>query len=447
MAFENKTTLILINIILAAFLFLPQFFLNRIFKKNYPVNTNFIYAQISFIILALFLFNDAKWIIFTSMIVIAAADFMALLAGSFSPAVTFKLADEQKSISAMIAYAVVSTIVLFIVGNSKSLFGGAIFQFGFESTNYFLISILVVSITITFFYCVTSGGADKFIVPLVTAFFIYKFSAAPGTDLLKGYLIGMFLAALVAGVSFKVKFLTLDGAIATFLLAGFIFGLGGLKWSVPMLAFFILSSMLSKIRKNINEEVEVYFEKTGVRDRMQVVANGGLGGVLVIINALHYNEIFYLVYLSTLAAVCADTWATEIGTWRKTATYNILNFKPVVQGISGGISLPGTAGSFLGAGVIAVSGLFWINLDFLPYLLLTISAGVFGSMFDSFLGATIQAQHQCIVCKKITEKTIHCGKEARHYRGLAWINNDIVNLFSGFAGALVILLFKSLVNL
>ena len=62
-------------------------------------------------------------------------------------------------------------------------------------------------------------------------------------------LIGILFAALIAGISFRVKFLTLSGSIATFLLASFIFGLGGIKWSVPILTFFILSSMLSKIRK------------------------------------------------------------------------------------------------------------------------------------------------------------------------------------------------------
>lgn len=447
LTFENFATLIHINIILAILLYLPNIFLNKIFGKNYPINTDFIYAQISFIILAFLIFNDSNWIIFSSMAVIALADFISVIIGSSFSTVTLKINGEQKSILSLIAFAAISIVVLFFIGSTNSLLTNKIFLFGFDSVKNFSVAVFIISTTITFFYYISPKGIDKFLVPLVTAFFIHKFSTTSGTELLNGYLIGMLLAAFVAGVSYRVKFLTLDGAFATFLLAGFIFGLGGLKWSVPMLTFFILSSLLSKLRRNINDEVEVYFEKTGVRDKMQVVANGGLGGVLVILYSLYYNELYYLLYLSTLAAVCADTWATEIGTWRKTATYNILNFKPAVQGISGGISFQGTIGTFLGAGVIAISGLFWINFDFLPYLFIIIFAGIVGSFFDSFLGATIQAQHQCVVCEKITEKTIHCGKEARHYRGLGWINNDTVNLFSGFAGALVILLFKSLVNL
>ncbi len=63
-----------------------------------------------------------------------------------------------------------------------------------------------------------------------------------------------------------------------------------------------------------------------------------------------------MIYLVTLSAVCADTWATEIGTWKKTATYNILNLKPVAQGVSGGISVHGTIGAVLGSITILFSG-------------------------------------------------------------------------------------------
>lgn len=255
---------------------------------------------------------------------------------------------------------------------------------------------------------------------------------------------GFFCAAVIAFLSYKVRFLTLGGSIATLILAGIIFGLGGLKWSIPILTFFILSSILSKLRKSRNEEVEKYFEKSGVRDHMQVIANGGLGGILVIANTLHNDEFFFIVYLATLSAVCADTWATEIGTWKKTATYNILNFKPVEQGISGGISVVGTIGALLGSCAIAASGFYWNSMPVMEYVLLIILSGLFGSLFDSFLGATIQAQNVCLVCSKITEKKFHCGTEAWHHHGSKWVNNDTVNFLAGTAGGLAVILFRAM---
>ncbi len=260
-------------------------------------------------------------------------------------------------------------------------------------------------------------------------------------------LIGILFAGLISGVSFRVKFLTLSGSIATFILASFIFGLGGIKWSVPILTFFVLSSILSKLRKKKNESVEIYFEKSGVRDYLQVIANGGLGGILVIINTINPNEIYYLIYLATLSAVCADTWATEIGTWKKTATYNILNFKPVEQGVSGGISAIGTIGAVLGSIAILFSGILWIDISYIHYAILIITTGVFGSMIDNILGATIQAQNKCLVCNKVTERNIHCGTEADHFSGLKWINNDVVNFFSGIAGALFLLFLKAAIKI
>jgi uncharacterized protein (TIGR00297 family) len=264
--------------------------------------------------------------------------------------------------------------------------------------------------------------------------------------MLGNFLLGILIAAVVAILSFRVKFLTKSGSIATFILAGFIFGLGGIKWSVPIMTFFILSSILSKLRKKKNEEVEKYFEKSGVRDHLQVIANGGLGGVLVIINTFYPDPLFYLIYISTLSAVCADTWATEIGTWKKAATYNVINWKPVEQGVSGGISLRGTIGAALGSLAIALSGILWINQNIELYILLVICAGLFGSIFDSILGATIQAQNKCVVCNKVTEKNIHCGVESNHYVGYKWINNDVVNFFSGLAGAVIIIILKSLIE-
>lgn len=394
------------------------------------------------------LFYDGyKWVIFISLTTFALADLLAAFVGTSDPNKQFRITTDQKSVSGLVTFGIVSFIMLVMISYVYGKFLESDGTLNFTLDIYFVAAALTASLIITSFEAMSSKGLNAIIVPLVTGYFLYTFFAGINSGLLLDFIIGICFAAVIAGLSYKVKFLTLNGSIATFLLAGFIFGLGGLKWSVPIMTFFILSSILSKLRKKANEEVETYFEKTGVRDYMQVIANGGLGGILVILNSIYYDELFYLIYLSTLAAVCADTWATEIGTLRKTATYNILNFKPTTQGISGGISLPGTAGAFLGSFAISLSGVYWINFDIVIYFILILFAGVFGSLFDSLLGATVQAQHKCIVCDKVTEKTFHCGKKALHIQGLIWINNDMVNMLAGIAGAVILLLIKSMVNI
>ncbi|NOG96773.1 MAG: DUF92 domain-containing protein [Ignavibacteriae bacterium] len=249
-------------------------------------------------------------------------------------------------------------------------------------------------------------------------------------------LIGSILAGVIALFSVKLNLLTKSGSIAAFFLALPIFGFGGLKWSIPILTFFLLSNLISKIAKTKNENIELYFEKSGARDAVQVFANGGVGALLIILNILFPNPIYYYIYLASLAAVCADTWATEIGTIFKTNTYNAVSFQKVEQGVSGGISLNGLLGAAAGSMAIALSGFLWNELLPLFYFISIVSAGLFGSYVDSLIGASFQVQYKCSVCSKTTERKIHCSENAVQCKGLSWINNDIVNLSSSLAGGL-----------
>ncbi len=404
------------------------------------------FFPLSFLILLIIIPKTSDWIIFLSLLILAISDSIAAIFGTLFAKKYFQLTSDRKSIIGSILFFIVTFII--ILTASFQLIPAAAAPIGF--TNLSVINLFLAAFTIstilTIVEAISSKGLDNLLVPVFAAFLFYIFQLDSNQILAESFFVGIFLSAIVAFASSKAKFLTANGSAATFLLAGFIFGLGGWKWSLPILAFFILSSLLSKMRKKINAGVEDYFEKTGTRDYMQVFANGGLGGILICINAIYPSETWYLLYIALLSAVCADTWATEIGTMKKTKTYNVLTFKPAEQGISGGISVFGTFGAFIGSLVIALSGALWIEFDLLQYFMIIIAAGVFGSFFDSILGATIQAQMQCGVCEKITEKEIHCGKRTDHVKGFHWMNNDFVNLLAGLGGGLFILLFIGTIN-
>lgn len=249
-------------------------------------------------------------------------------------------------------------------------------------------------------------------------------------------LLGALFALVLAAVSYAFRFLTLSGAIATHILGVLVFGIGGWQWAVPVVVFFLLSSMLSKYGRSRKERFDTLFGKSYTRDWAQVASNGSLAGILVLLSAQYPIYDFYPIYLGALAAVTADTWGTEIGVLTKGRTVSVLSMQPVSPGTSGGISEMGTIAGAIGALVIALSGFVWYS-D-LKTAIVVVLAGAAGSFGDSMLGATLQVQYRCEICGKQTERKVHCGKQTTQVAGVAWINNDVVNLVCSFVGALTV---------
>jgi len=259
-------------------------------------------------------------------------------------------------------------------------------------------------------------------------------------------LVGLLFAAAVSLVSLTLRFLTVGGAVAQFFLGWALLGIGGWPWTVPILFFFVTSSMLSVVMRHRRAEIEKHFAKTGGRDALQVGANGGLLALLVVLNAITPSPAWYLSSLGFVAAATADTWGTEIGTLARTQPVLVTTLQRVEPGRSGAISTIGTAAGFIGALSVAMVGLPWLSEGrTAEALLLIVSAGALGSIVDSLLGATIQAQYRCSVCMKVTERKDHCGLSCSLAHGFRWVTNDVVNfLCTASAGLYVWALIKLL---
>jgi len=247
-------------------------------------------------------------------------------------------------------------------------------------------------------------------------------------------LLGAFFALVVAAGSYALRFLTISGAIAALLLGVIVFGAGGWQWAIPILAFFLLSSTLSRYGRSRKAQFDALFDKSYTRDWAQVASNGGLAGLLVLLSLFFSIYDFYPIYLGALAAVTADTWGTEIGVLTRGRTLSVLSMRPVAPGTSGGVSEQGTIAGAIGALVIALSGYLWFS-D-LKTSIIIVLAGVAGSFVDSVIGATLQVQFRCTICGKQTERSVHCGNPTTQISGVRCINNDIVNLFCSLVGAL-----------
>ncbi len=274
-------------------------------------------------------------------------------------------------------------------------------------------------------------------------------------------LIGFFLGALIGFLAWRARALSRSGAWAAALVGGLIFGLGGFPWAIVLLAFFISSSGLSRLFSRRKKALDEKFSKGSQRDWGQVLANGGLGALLALASALlpgklrAWDAYIWVAYAGAMAAANADTWATELGVLSRTPPRLITTGLPVERGTSGAISLPGTLAAVAGAALVAAIAAvlapqalkfvdFW-NFGFapwhrlFPFFLFVLLGGMVGALFDSLLGATVQAIYYCPACQKETERHPRhlCGTETVPLRGWRWLNNDLVNLACSLAGALV----------
>lgn len=266
------------------------------------------------------------------------------------------------------------------------------------------------------------------------------------------FLSGFALSIVIAALAYWRGSLSRSGAIGALIVGTLIFGLGGWVWGVALAVFFISSSALSHFKEREKAAVAEKFEKGHRRDIGQVFANGGLAALIAALSALVPErvapaELWFFLFIGVMATVTADTWATELGTLSKAAPRLITSGRVVEVGTSGGVSLLGTGVSLAGGLLIgltvgllaAVSGqMVWSAA--LPVALIGALSGAAGSLLDSLMGATVQQIYYCDSCQKETERKVHrCGTTTRQLRGLAWFNNDLVNLLSSLGGGLVTL--------
>ncbi len=252
---------------------------------------------------------------------------------------------------------------------------------------------------------------------------------------------GFLLGAAIGLSAWRLGALSPSGALAATFTGGLIFGLGGVPWAVLLLAFFVSSSALSKAFSARKAALSEKFAKGSRRDWGQVLANGGLGALLAVIHAINPSQAWpWVAFAGAMAAVNADTWATELGVLSQSPPRLVSTWRKVERGVSGGVTLLGSLSSLGGAALIATAAILFPGQGGgLALSGFAILGGAAGSLFDSFLGATVQAIYYCPSCCKETERhPLHlCGSPTTLSRGWSWLNNDLVNFACSAMGALV----------
>jgi uncharacterized protein (TIGR00297 family) len=262
--------------------------------------------------------------------------------------------------------------------------------------------------------------------------------------------IGFLLALAISSVAYAARALSASGVLAAVVLGTLVYGLGGWQAAAILIAFFVTTSVLERaLRPLAASPVEIY-AKSGRRDGSQVAANGFASALFIAIGYLVPTATWpWVAFAGSVAAVTADTWATELGALSGTAPRLITRLAQRVRpGASGGVTVMGTASAALGGILIGALAALLAPVPG-PRLVLPVAAGgLLAAFFDSVLGATVQGMYECPRDQVETEQHPRhlCGEQTVHTRGWRWLNNDAVNLASSLFGGLTALLLTCLVE-
>jgi uncharacterized protein (TIGR00297 family) len=198
---------------------------------------------------------------------------------------------------------------------------------------------------------------------------------------------------------------------------------------LPVLAVAVLASAATRVGRRKKERLGTAELRRG-RSASQIAANLGAATLLAIgsfqswildqhwsVNIWRAKVSLLVLAVAALAEAAADTVSSEIGQVLGGQPRMITTFRPVALGTDGAVSLAGTLAGVLAAVIVAGLGTFSLSGNG-TFFAVSCAGGVFGLLFDSLLGATLEAW--------------------------GWLNNDLVNFLStasaaGFALAVLAL--------
>lgn len=205
----------------------------------------------------------------------------------------------------------------------------------------------------------------------------------------------LFLLGVFSLVSYRRRWLDNEGILIAIIVGLSTFLLGGSRALITLFVFFAIG------------EAATYFVKGKKEVHRQRTTSNILGNSSASIVALLLRS--QLGFLGAISAALADTLSSEIGILSKKKPVLITTFKVVEPGTDGGVSELGTVAAIVGGFLISGLGFFFFHLKF-AQVLIVLAAGIFGSLMDSLLGATIQKK--------------------------GWVDNNEVNFLGSSCGAL-----------
>ncbi|MGB3629568.1 MAG: DUF92 domain-containing protein [Terracidiphilus sp.] len=189
---------------------------------------------------------------------------------------------------------------------------------------------------------------------------------------------------------------------------------------IPILAVALLAFAATRVGRHKKERLGTAEARRG-RSASQVAANLGLAALVAIgpfqtwlldlrwsLSLTRAGVSLLVLTVAALAEAAADTVSSEIGQVLGGKPRMITTLRAAEPGTDGAISLAGTLAGMVAAGVVAGLGT-WALRGNGNFFAVSCAGGVFGLLFDSLLGATLEKW--------------------------GWLNNDAVNFLSTASAA------------
>lgn len=326
------------------------------------------------------------------------------------------------------------TVTVFAVSLAVTWTFSAIFKMGLDPL--FIVSVAALTCVAEFYGL---KGLDNLVIDFSVFGYLLLYHYGLVTPILE---IVIIVSAVLACVAIRTKSLSVSGGIAAlllFLLVGF-FGEGWLP-VVFVTVLFLIATAVAFITQKIYNAENGKRAKT-MRTGRQIIAVGLAAVISLIVYYFTRIFFFYGLFFLALTEQFADSMASDIGRLTKGKNVDIIRFKTVEKGLSGGVSLLGTLCAFISCFALMAIPFAFGAVD-LKYYLAISSIAFFGTIIDSVLGSLVQALYMCNVCGTLTEEKVHCSDNARLIKGFARIENTTVNLLTSFlsciAGCLLLI--------
>jgi len=303
-----------------------------------------------------------------SLLLLTISDTLANLTGQIKKNIYFSVSREKKSMLGTIAFVLSAVFILYF------LIPGA-----FQNLPL-LVLLLVLFLN---FEIISFRGSDNLTIPLGSAL-VFRFAGFELHGQVIYLTVLLFILSAGCYLLFRFRLLTRSGSLAAYLTGVYLFGIIGINWGLPVLFFFFTSVFFTKIHNTVKGKKAA----SSPRNSWQVLANILPALVVSFSYLITKTELFIPLYISLIAAVTADTWASEMGPVFSKKCFSLAELRLRPAGISGGISWAGSFAALMASFSASVFSwtIFYGEWSSITILMLTFS-GFLASFIDSLLGA------------------------------------------------------------